>query len=86
MVTTVETEAGLEYTWNSKNTSCGTRREGNPSPFPTYLFIDSFTEDSEHEDSCDWRPQVARDGLCIVDQLSTLRYFHYGDPQDAGDN
>lgn len=26
----------------------------------TYLFIDSFTEDGKQEDSCNWRPKIAR--------------------------
>lgn len=47
-------------------------QQGSSVPIFTYLFIDSFTEDGKQEDSCNWRPKVARNRFYVMEQLSIL--------------
>lgn len=47
-------------------------QQGRSFPIFTYLFVDSFTKDGKQEDSCNWRPEVARNRFYVMEQLSIL--------------
>lgn len=49
----------------------------------THLLIDTFAEDSEDEDGCDWWSEVTGDGLDVVEELAALGRLHDGDPRYA---
>jgi hypothetical protein len=57
----IETETGLEHTHRTarKCLVMPVDWQGKPLLFFTYLFIGSFTEDGDQEDSCNGGPKVA---------------------------